>query len=278
MSNLYVISTPIGNLEDVTQRALRVLGEVSLVACEDTRRSRRLLAHYAIKTPTTSYHGHNRRQKIPVILEALKNSDVALVSDGGTPVISDPGRELVAAAWAAGHCVSVVPGASAATAALAVSGLSGDRYLFLGFLPPRAGVRRRRLEAARDEPGSLVLLEAPHRLQATLKDVLAVLGDREIAVCREMTKLYEEVFRGSVSQASAHFETPLGEFTLVIAGGSPTRPAADAATTEEVNRLIRAGQSARDAIQTVAQGCGVPRRELYRAWLEQQDNSKTPTG
>ena len=115
MSNLYVISTPIGNLEDVTQRALRVLGEVSLVACEDTRRSRRLLAHYAIKTPTTSYHGHNRRQKIPVILEALKNSDVALVSDGGTPVISDPGRELVAAAWAAGHCVSVVPGASAAT-------------------------------------------------------------------------------------------------------------------------------------------------------------------
>jgi 16S rRNA (cytidine1402-2'-O)-methyltransferase len=270
MPNLYVVATPIGNLEDITQRALRVLGEVSLIACEDTRHSRRLLTHYGIKTPTTSYHGNNRTQKIPMILQALETADVALVSDGGTPVISDPGRELVAAVWAAGHRVSVLPGPSAVTAALSVSGLGGDRYLFLGFLPPRSGERRRRLEAAREEPGSLVMLEAPHRVQAALKDILKVLGDREIAVCREMTKVYEEVFRGSVSQAIAHFAAPLGEFTLVVAGGNPVRPTADAAATDEVDQLIRAGQSARDAIQTVAQVSGIPRREVYRAWLEKQ--------
>jgi len=275
MPNLYVVATPIGNLEDITQRALRVLGEVSLIACEDTRHSRRLLSHYGIKTPTTSYHGHNRTQKIPMILEALQTADVALVSDGGTPVISDPGRELVAAAGAAGHRVSVLPGPSAVTAALSVSGLGGDRYLFLGFLPPRTGERQRRLEAAREEPGSLVLLEAPHRVKATLKDILKVLGDRQIAVCREMTKIYEEVFRGSVSQAIAHFGNPLGEFTLVIGGGNPTRPAADATATDEVDQLIRAGQSARDAIQTVAQVSGISRRELYRAWLEKQGHKKT---
>ncbi len=271
MPDLYVVATPIGNLEDITLRALRVLREVGLIACEDTRHSRRLLAHHGIKTPTTSYHEHNRQRKIPVILQALEKFQVALVSDGGTPVVSDPGRELVAAVREHGHRVFTVPGPGAAAAALSISGLNGDRFLFAGFLPPRRGPRRRQLEGMATEPGSLVLLEAPHRLVVTLKDILEVFGDREIAVCREMTKLYEETFRGRVSEAIDYFREPLGEFTLVISGAEASRPTVDAAAVGELAKLRAAGTTAREATRQVSQARGISRRELYRAWLEKTD-------
>ena len=218
MSNLYVVATPIGNLEDITLRALRIMREVNLIAAEDTRKTRRLLAAYEIKTPMTSYHEHNKLTKLDYILNCLENGDVALVSSAGMPGISDPGYELIIAAHQRNIPVVPVPGASAVMTALAVSGLPTDRFIYLGFLPGKGAERRRRLESVAGETGTVIAFEAPHRLKAALKDMLLVLGDREVAVCRELTKIHEEVFRGTVSQAVARFTEPRGEFTLVIAG------------------------------------------------------------
>ena len=273
MGVLYVVATPIGNLEDITLRALRVLGEVGLIAAEDTRTTRKLLTHYRIKTPLTSYHEHNRAAKIPHIMKALETNDVALVSDAGMPGISDPGYELVTEAIKEGIRVVPVPGPSAVIAALAVSGLPTEGFLFLGFLPRRRGDRRKLLESLKTQTFTMIAFEAPHRLAGSLEDLLAVLGDRRIAICREITKVHEEVFRGEVSQAIAHFSQYRGEFTLVISGAGPEAAAAVVDTDwvrEELRKLKGNGLGAKDSVAQVTQASGLPRRDVYRLWLEVQ--------
>ena len=268
MAVLYVVATPIGNLEDVTLRALRVLKEVGLIAAEDTRTTRVLLSHYGIKTRLTSYHHHNRVTKIPYLMEALQSKDVALVSEAGVPGISDPGYDLVLEAIKVGVPVVPIPGASAVTASLAVSGLPVEGALFLGFLPRRKGDRRRLLESLKTVPRTIVAFEAPHRLCSSLEDALAALGDRDLAVCRELTKVYEEVFWGTVSQALAHFAEPRGEFTLVIGGAPVTMAVGDPDWARDELRLLKGrGLKAKEAVAIVARASGLPRREVYRLWL-----------
>ena len=268
MAKLYVVATPIGNLEDVTLRALRILGEVGLIAAEDTRTTRKLLSRYRIKTPLTSYHDHNVREKIPHLLQALETTDVALVSEAGTPGISDPGRELVLEAAAAGYAVVPIPGPSAVVAALSISGLPVEGALFLGFLPRRKGDRRRLLESLRTRPHTVVALEPPRRLLSSLEDALTILGDRDLVICRELTKVHEEVFRGTISQALAHFSEPRGEFTLVLAGAPPVKAITDPAwATDELRKLKAQGLKAREAVATVTQASGLSRKEVYRLWL-----------
>jgi 16S rRNA (cytidine1402-2'-O)-methyltransferase len=267
MSVLYVVATPIGNLEDISLRALRVLREVTLIAAEDTRKTKRLLNVYDIKTPLTSYFEHNKLAKLEHILDRLKEGDIALVSEAGMPGISDPGYELILAAAQSNIPVVPVPGPSAVTTALAVSGLPTDRFTFIGFLPNRAGPRRRLLASVAGEPGTIIALEAPHRLTAALTDILAVLGDRRLAVCRELTKLHEEVYRGTVSGAGKHFTEPRGEFTLVIEGETAGKPRVTEAVEKKLHQMYLDGAKAREAIATVAAATGLPRKELYQAWL-----------
>jgi 16S rRNA (cytidine1402-2'-O)-methyltransferase len=268
MGTLYLVATPIGNLEDITARALRLLRETRLIAAEDTRHTRQLLAHFDIHTPLTSYYEHNKLTKLEAVLAALEAGDVALVSDAGTPGLSDPGYELVRAALDAGHAVVPVPGASAVTAALVASGLPTHSFLYLGFLPRKSTDRRQVLASAARERRTLVAFEAPHRLRDALADIETVLGDRPLAVARELTKLHEEIFRGRVSQAKAHFadREVLGEITLVI-GGAPEEPEAqwdEARVRAEVGRLVADGMSKKEAAQFVAQRSGWQHREVYR--------------
>jgi len=277
MPTLYVVATPIGNLEDVTLRALRVLREVSLIAAEDTRTARKLLAHHGVGNRLLSYNDHNKAVRIPRLLHALREGDVALVSEGGTPVISDPGLDLVAAALDAGFAVTPVPGPSAVTAALAVSGLPVRQFTYLGFLPRRAGERRRLLAALRADPRTLVAFESPHRLRASLTALCDMLGDRRAAVCRELTKKFEEVFRGTLSEALDHFAEPRGEFTLVIEGAASLARAepVEARALEARHELARrraAGEPAKRAVTEVAARYGLPHREAYRIWLETEGN------
>jgi 16S rRNA (cytidine1402-2'-O)-methyltransferase len=272
MPTLYLVATPIGNLEDVTLRALRVLREVDLIAAEDTRTTRKLLSHYDIHTPLTSYNDRNKRAKTPYILEQLGRGDVALVSEAGTPTISDPGQELVAAAYALRARVVPVPGPSVVTAALAAAGLPSRTFTYLGFLPRQPGSRRRLLRSVVERPETLVAFEAPHRLRASLADMREELGDRPIAVCRELTKLYEEVFRGSISEALERFAEPRGEFTLVVVGAEASqRPGDDAEAQararEEMRRLRGRGATAQEAVGLLSRRYGVPRRRLYQIWL-----------
>lgn len=226
MGTLYVVATPIGNLEDTSARAIRILGQVGLIAAEDTRQTRKLLSHFDIHTPLISYYEHNKYTRMETVLGALEQGEVALVSDAGTPVINDPGYELVRAALEKGHAVTTIPGPSAPIAALVVSGLPADVFLYLGYLPRKRTDRRNILKSVAALPHTLVCLETPQRLLAALEDCLAVLGDRPLAAARELTKLHEEVYRGSVSRAQAHFsaQAPRGEFTLVIAGADPQAP------------------------------------------------------
>ena len=218
MPALYVIATPIGNLEDITLRALRLLGEVNLIAAEDTRTTRRLLNAYNIRTPLTSYHEHTRRAKLRYLLDHLEKEDLALVSEAGTPALNDPGYELIVAAIGRGIRVVPIPGASAVVTALVVSGLPTDQFLYLGFLPRRKGPRQRLLGSVADETRTIVGFETPHRLSESLGDIEEALGDRRISVCCELTKVHEDIFRGRVSQAREHFVEPRGEFSLVIEG------------------------------------------------------------
>ena len=223
MGTLYLVATPIGNLEDMTLRGLRILREAPLIAAEDTRSARRLLDHFEIAgARLTSYNEHNKRARLPSLLAALDQGDVAVVSDAGMPGISDPGHDLVVAAIAAGHTVVPIPGASAVLAAVAASGLPSRRFHYLGFLPRQGGPRRTALRDAATSGDTLVVFESPHRLLATLEDARTALGDRQIVVCRELTKLYEEIWRGTLTEAVAHFASPRGEFTLVIEGGAPS--------------------------------------------------------
>ena len=269
MGTLYLVATPIGNLEDITLRALRVLAAVPLIAAEDTRDARRLLSHYEIKAAKlVSYTDHNARQRIPHLLAGLAEGDVALVSDAGMPAISDPGHELVVAAVAAGHAVVPVPGASAVVAAVAASGLASRRFHYLGFLPRQHGPRRAALREVASSSDTLVVYESPHRLIATLEDALAVLGDRRVAVCRELTKLHEEIWRGPISGAIEHFAAPRGECTIVIEGASPATSTGDggAAILAAVRELRAGGMAAKAGVVAVSQRFGVSRREAYRLW------------
>ena len=274
MPSLYIVATPIGNLEDITLRALRVLGEVRLIAAEDTRKTRRLLDRYDIKTPTTSYHEHNKLTKAGYIMQRLQDGDVALVCTAGTPGISDPGYELVRAAHEQLIPVVAIPGPSAAIAALSVSGLPTDRFTFTGFLPYRAGARQHLLRSLVAEKGTIIALEAPHRLKESLNDMLLILGDRRVAICRELTKIHEEVFRGTVNDALAYFSMPKGEFTLVIEGaGEETSPVMNEGIAERLRDSRRKGEKAKEAIARISEETGISRKELYRAWL-QPDESK----
>jgi 16S rRNA (cytidine1402-2'-O)-methyltransferase len=269
MPSLYVVATPIGNLEDITLRAIRILKEVKLIVAEDTRKTRLLLSAYNINTPTTSYHEHNKLTKLNYILEYLINKDVALVSDAGMPGISDPGYELISAAYRNNIPVVPVPGPSVLLTALVVSGLPASSFLFLGFIPHKSGDRKRLFKSVTLDRRTLVFFESPHRMPACLADMRSVFGDRKIAVCRELTKLHEEVFRGTLSQAVEHFILPKGEFTLVLAGNeTDDKPILNPEIKKRLENLQISGKKAREAISEVAQDTGISKKELYQAWIK----------
>ncbi len=269
MPALYIVATPIGNLEDISLRALRTLREVKLIAAEDTRKTKRLLTTYDIKTPVTSYHQHNKWTKLDYILGCLEGGDVALVSNAGMPGVSDPGYELVVAANQRDIPVIPIPGPSVVITALAVSGLPTDKFIYLGFLPRKTSSRQHLLKSIANEHSTIVVLEAPHRLLATLNDVLLIFGDRKVAVCRELTKIYEEVFRGTISQAIEHFPVPRGEFTLVIEGkGAREKPPLTEDIEGQLHHMRRSGITAKEAIAKVAEETGLSKKELYQAWIK----------
>ena len=271
MPVLYIVSTPIGNLEDITLRALRVLREVGLIAAEDTRVTRKLLSHYDIHTRLTSFNEHNQSARLPELLTTLQDNDVALVCDAGTPGVNDPGRALVQSASGKGIEVVVIPGASAVTSAVALSGLVEEAFLYLGFLPRKKGERNALLASLALEHRPAIAFESPRRLQQSLKDILETIGDRRIAVCREMTKLHEEVFRGTVSEALEHFEHPRGEFTLVLEGkatGKQDDTDAKELALSLLDGLRVQGAGARRAVEHVTAVTGLSRRQVYRMWLD----------
>jgi len=264
---LYVVATPIGNLEDITFRAIRVLKEVNWIACEDTRQTRKLLDHYSIETPQISYHEHNEMERAKELCSRLLAGESgALVSDAGVPLISDPGYRLVHSAVAAGVPVQPVPGPSAVLAALSASGLPTDSFHFAGFLPSKPGQRVHALEALRDETATLIFYEAPHRLLESLTDIQAILGERDVVVAREITKVHEEFAHGTVSEILASFagrEAVKGEITILVA--KATRPKVDNRPIEEaVEAHIRAGKSRMEAMKAVAKARGLSKRDVYR--------------
>jgi len=272
---LYLVATPIGNLADITHRALQVLKDVALIACEDTRHTRKLLQHYGITTRTISYHEHNEQQRALELLELLQQgSDVAVVSDAGTPSISDPGFRLVRAAIENEIPVVPVPGPSALISALIAAGLPTDEFFFAGFLPPRANARRGRLAELQSVPGTLIFYEAPHRLAATLKDAREILGEREAVVARELTKLHEEIRRGRLSELSSHYENqePRGEIVVLIDRHVIAEPTNDA--TSSVSALVaqfeQDGLDHRAALKKAARELGLSRAEAYRKLLSER--------
>jgi 16S rRNA (cytidine1402-2'-O)-methyltransferase len=282
IGTLYIIATPIGNLEDISLRALRLLREVRLIAAEDTRHTRRLLARYDIATPIVSYHEHNKLVRQDAMIAALADGDVALVSDAGTPAINDPGYELVVAAIAAGFAVSPVPGPSAPIAALVASGLPTAQWTYLGFLPHRRTERLAFLQQYATLPTTLLCFETPHRLRAALADIQTVLGARQICIARELTKIHEEFVRGSISTAIAHFEehAPRGEFVLVIEGASVAsavepEPVTDwqARARARLRALAAAGMAGSAAAKLVAKELGVARSEVYALWVSLDEPS-----
>ena len=274
MGTFYVVGTPIGNLEDLTGRAARILAAVDLIAAEDTRVTRRLLNHLGLRRPLLSCHRHNWPARLPQLLQALESGEVALVTDAGMPAVSDPGAEITAAVAAAGFPVEVLPGPSAVTAALAAAGMPADSFLFLGFLPRRRQERQAALAQAAALPYTLVIFEAPHRLRPALADLQAILGDRQIAVCRELTKIHQEVWRGDIAGALDYFTAPRGEFVLVVAGNTAadigTAAADPDAARQQLAEKRQAGLRARDAVVAVTAATGLPRREVYQLWLELQ--------
>ena len=264
---LYVVSTPIGNLEDITYRAVRILKEVDWIACEDTRTTRRLLDHYGIPTTTLSYHEHNETERAAELIARIEQGENgALVSDAGTPLLSDPGYRIVHAAAEAGIRIEALPGPSALLAALVVSGLPTDRFHFGGFLPSKQGQRRHLLESVADEASTLIFYEAPHRIPEALDDIAAVLGTRHIVVARELTKLYEEVLRGTAAEIAATLRARdqiRGEFVILI-GKSAKPVAVDVPIEVMIDGLIGAGGERMDASKTVARERGLSKREVYK--------------
>jgi 16S rRNA (cytidine1402-2'-O)-methyltransferase len=278
MGTLYLVATPIGNLEDISPRALRTLSEVTIIAAEDTRHSRKLLNHYGIKTKVTSYHEHSKENKLGQLLTILDQGDVALISDAGTPTLNDPGYELVRAALEAGHKVSPIPGPSAPIAALVASGLAADRFLYLGYLPRRKLERRRLLKEIAPLSYTIIFLETPHRLLSALEDLEQILGNRQIAIARELTKLYEEIFRGTLQQAYTHFneERPRGEFTLVLSGAIPDEELwSEDQLRAAIKERILEGEPTTQVANQVASQSGWPRREVYKLAAEIR-NFKNP--
>ena len=264
---LYVVATPIGNLEDITLRALRVLKEVDLIAAEDTRRTRRLLAHYNISTPLTSYYDQIERKKAPALLDKLRaGQSIGLVSDAGTPGIADPGYRLVQGAWQAGVCVVPVPGPSMLTALLSIGGLPTDRCAFEGFLPAKQGQRRKALLRWQAETRTLVVFESPHRLAESLADMCDILGDRPAVIGRELTKRFEEVLRGRLSelQTRLHGRHIKGEVALLVAGCDEQQAPLDAlALGSHIDQLAAEGLALKDIARILSQRHGLSRREVY---------------
>ena len=267
MSTLYLVATPIGNLEDMSPRAVRVLREAVLIAAEDTRHSGKLLKHFEIETKLTSYFEHNKLDKIDSILSRLGEGDVAVISDAGTPAINDPGYELVKAALASGFDVRPVPGPSAPISALTVSGLPTDSFLYLGYLPHKTGERRARMQEIAPQPFTLIFLESPYRITDALQDILSELGDRQICVAREMTKMFEEYWRGNVSGALEYFKSQpaRGEFTLVVAGAQNvvqrwTESELDAA----ILWAMDAGKKSKEVAAELAEQSGWSKKEIYQ--------------
>jgi len=280
MGTLHLVATPIGNLEDVTLRSVRVLREADLVLAEDTRRTRKLLDRCAIPARPLSLHAHNEAARIAKALDVLsEGGSVALVSDAGTPLISDPGERLVAAAIAADHRVVPVPGASAVLAALSVAGLPLTPFAFLGFLPRKAGARRVLLESYRGRPETLVFFESPQRISSALRDLAETLGDRPACVARELTKLHEEVVRGSLGELAEGFDGGVrGEVTIVVGGASAEEGARDVADLDDaIRERIAAGRSSREIAAELARDAGLPRREVYaRVVALREDASPEP--
>lgn len=268
MGILYLVATPIGNLEDMSPRAIRILREASLIAAEDTRHTGKLLKHFEIETPLTSYFEHNKLSKLDFILDKLSKGDVALVSDAGTPAINDPGYELVKAALASNYDVRAIPGASAPIAALTVSGLPTDSFLYLGYLPHKTSERHKRLAEVESQPYTLVFLESPYRIVEALEDMVSILGNRRICVAREMTKLFEEYWRGSVSGAVEYFKSqPVrGEFTLVVEGKN--KDERGVWTEEELRAAIESEllneKSAKEISAELAEQSGWKKKDVYR--------------
>lgn len=267
MGTLYLVATPIGNLEDMSPRAVRILRDAILIAAEDTRHTGTLLKHFNIETPLTSYFEHNKLTKLDYILEQLSKGDVALVSDAGTPAINDPGYELVQAALAASFDVRPVPGPSAPISALTVSGLPTDSFLYLGYLPHKSSERHNFVGQVSNLSYTLIFLETPHRLIDSLEDLLAVLGNRRICVAREMTKMYEEFWRGDVSGAIEYFNSkePRGEFTLVIEGKKKEEKTVWTETklTDAIKRELQEGKAAKEISANLAEQSGWNKKEVY---------------
>jgi len=268
---LFLVATPIGNLEDISLRAVRVLREADLIAAEDTRHTAKLLHHYDIRRPTSSLHEHNEQEKVPALVGRLcGGARIALVTDAGTPAVSDPGYRLVRAAIAAGIRVEAIPGPSAVLAALVVSGLPTDSFVFAGFPPPKAGARRVWFEALKDERRTLVFFESPHRIRETLDAALGALGDRETSVGRELTKLHEEVIRGPLSVVLARLGDPRGELTVVVSGAREVSKdqglqASDNQLLTEFGRLTENGMGRREAISELALRYRLRSREVFAA-------------
>ncbi len=270
---LYIVASPIGNLEDITLRALRVLKEVDLIAAEDTRHTKKLLAHYGIATPLTSYHQHNEIAKSASLVQRLSSGcRVALISDAGTPIVSDPGFRLVQGAIHAGIPVVPIPGPSALTAVLSASGLPSERFVFEGFLPARKSQRRERLRILREEPRTLVFYEVPHRVEESLQDLLEVLGEREMVLGREMTKLHEEFIRGSVSDlvTQAKVKEWRGEMTLVVEGkrGRDKDNERVKDMRSEIKKLRKEGMRVKEIAEILGERFSLSKREVYRMVLE----------
>jgi len=277
MSTLFLVATPIGNLGDISSRALQTLQDVSLIAAEDTRRTAKLLSHFEIRTPQTSYFEHNKGAKLEKVLAALHKGDVALVCDAGSPGLNDPGYLLVRAAIEAGHTVSPVPGPSAPVAALTASGLPSDQFVYLGYLPRKSGARRAAIREAAQLPYTLIWLEAPHRLAEALQDLGAELGPRQIAVAAELTKLFEQIFRGTIEQAIAHFEQhpARGEYTLVVEGYKAQASAwSEASLRARLEELLAGGASPSQAARQAALESGWPRRQVYDIIPQIQDDTE----
>jgi 16S rRNA (cytidine1402-2'-O)-methyltransferase len=276
MSTLYLVATPIGNLADITLRAIEILKNVSLIAAEDTRVTQKLLNHYHIHNRLISLYDQNESRRIPILLEALQKGDVALVSDSGTPGLNDPGFELVNAAIASGHRISPIPGPCAPIAALVASGLPTDHFLYLGFLPRKINERKQTLEKIISLPYTLVILEAPHRLLKTLTFLYQILGNRKLVIARELTKLYEEFWRGDLAQAVDTFsaEAPRGEITILIEGAPQSPQLWDEARLLEAIRLhLKAGTNLKALANLLASESGWQSREIYRRAIKLKSNS-----
>ena len=268
MSTLYVVATPIGNLSDLTARARQILSVVPTVAAEDTRVTRKLLASIDASPRLVSLHDHTSPERLRSIVAKLESGDMAIVTDAGTPGISDPGAPLVQEAVAAGHNVVPLPGPSAVSTALSVTGWTFARFLFLGFLPRRHNDRISALKGVVEEPGPIVLYESPRRIAASLADISEVFPDRQLVVCRELTKLYEEIFRGTASEAASHFSDPRGEFVIVIeGGGQPEKAVSDQRIVESLRVHESQGHKGRTLVDRVVEATGASKSRVYRLSL-----------